>query len=102
MDTTYSPTARPGERCRTILDHLDHLGTHKEHVALLANLDEFDLLRRKDDLLDEGVAAVFGVVGAEVELLALCFHVRRFSTAEAAQWLARRGLAPLIFVSYCG
>jgi len=100
MDKSYGPTARcPGESSRTILDHLADLGTNEEHVALLANLDEFDLLQRKGDYLEEGVAAVFGLVGAEVELLALCFHVREFSPAQAAQWLAGRGIAPLIFVS---
>ncbi len=91
-----SPTAH----CRTILHHI--LGPDEEHVALLANLGKFDLLRRKGDLLDEGVAAVFGLLDADAELLALCFHVRKFTPAEAAQWLARRGFAPLIFVPNSG
>jgi len=104
MDKTYAPTAAgcPGESSHTILDHLAHLGTNEEHLALLVSLDEFEVLQRKGDLLEEGVAAVFGLVAAEVELLALCFHVRKFSPAQAAQWLAGRGIAPLIFVSHSG
>jgi hypothetical protein len=103
MDKTYAPTAPcSGESSRTILDHLADLGIDEEHVALLASLNRFDGLRRKDNLLDEGVASVFGLAGAEVELLALCFHARKFTSAQAALWLAGRGIAPLIFVSNSG
>jgi hypothetical protein len=87
-----SPTAH----CRTILDHL--LGPDEEHVTLLANRGTFDLLRRKGDLLDEGVAAVFGLEGGKAELLGLCFHAEKFSPAEVAKWLAERGFVPLLLV----
>jgi len=56
-------------------------------------------LRRKDDLLDEGVAAVFGLASAKAELLALCFQVRKFTPAEAVKWLAERGFLALLCVS---
>ena len=99
MDKTYAPTAKwPGESSRTILDHLADLGTNEEHVALLANLDEFDLLQRKGDLLDEGVAAVFGLTGGVAELLGLCFHAEKFTPGEVAKWLAERGFTPLLIV----
>ena len=97
MDKTHAPTAHsPGESSRTILNHL--LGPDEEHVALLANLGKCDLLRRRSDFLDEGVAAVFGLNGEKAELLGLCFHAEKFSPAEVAKWLAERGIAPLIFV----
>jgi hypothetical protein len=85
-----SPTAH------TTLSHF--LGPDEEHVALLANVEKFDLLRRKGDLLDEGVAAVFGLAGGAAELLGLCFHAEKFSPAEVAKWLAERGFTPLIIV----
>jgi hypothetical protein len=85
-----SPTAH------TTLSHF--LGPDEEHVALLANLGKFDLLRRKGDLLDEGVAAVFGLVDGVAELLGLCFHAEKFTPAEAAKWLAERGFTPLVIV----
>jgi len=70
----------------------------EEHVALLENPGRFDLLRRKDDLLAEGVAAVFGLAGGVAELMGLCFHAEKFTPCEVAQWLAERGFTPLIIV----
>ena len=77
-------------------------GPDGEHVALLGLPGGFDLLRRKDDLLDEGVAAVFGLAGGEAELLGLCFHAEKFTPAEAATWLAGRGFVPLLLVPTSG
>jgi hypothetical protein len=93
MDKFPSPTVPcPGKSSRTILGHLARIANGEEHIALLADLDKFDLLRRKDDLLAEGVAAVFGLEDANAELLGLCFHAGQFTPAEATQWLARRGI----------
>jgi hypothetical protein len=88
-----SPTAH----CRTVLDLI--LGPDEEHIALLAS-SEFDLLRRKGDLLDEGVDAVFGLSGGAAELLGICFHTEKFTPAQASHWLAGRGFMPLIFVPH--
>jgi len=77
---------------------LAHLGSGEEHVALLVDLLRVGLLRRWDDLLDEGVAAVFGLASGEAELLALSFHVGKFTPDKAATWLAERGFKPLLFV----
>jgi hypothetical protein len=81
---------------------LPRLVHDKEHVALLAVPARSDLLRRKDDLLDEGVAAIFGLAGGQAELVSLSFDAGRFTPAEAALWLARRGLAPLLLVPGAG
>lgn len=70
----------------------------EEHVAVLENPGNFDLLRRKGDLLDEGVAAVFGLVDTSAELLGLCFDAGKFTPAEATRWLAGRGFTPLVFI----
>lgn len=79
---------------------LAHLISKDEHVALLVNsAAKFNLLRRKHDLLDEGVSAVFGLGSGEAELLALSFHARKFTPVGAATWLAERGFKPLLFVS---
>jgi hypothetical protein len=43
------------------------------------------------------VAAVFGIAGGEAELLALSFHVGKFTADGAATWLADRGIKPLLF-----
>jgi hypothetical protein len=79
-----------------------HLGPGEEHVARLAGLRRFGLLRRWDDLLDEGMAALFGLAGGEAELPALSFHGGKFTPAEAVTWLAGRGLTPLLFVPNAG
>jgi hypothetical protein len=94
-------TQCPGES-RTILGHFARLANGAEHVALLANLGKFEVLRRKADLLDEGVAAVFGLADANAELLALCFHAGKFTPAKATQWLSGRRIEPLIFVPNSG
>jgi hypothetical protein len=60
------------------------------------------VLRGWDDLLDEGVAALFGMTGGEAELVGLCFHAGKFTPAEAATWLAERGIKPLLFLPNSG
>ena len=81
---------------------LAHLAPPEEHVALLALPARSDLLCRTDDLLDDGVAAIFGLAGEEAELVGACFDAGRFTPAEAALWLARRGFAPLLLVPDAG
>ena len=97
MDDSRS---RPGPD-ESILSVATHFAQHvaaEEHVALLENPGKFDLLQRKADLLDEGVAAVFGMASAKAELLALCFQIRKFTPAEAVKWLAERKIVPLLYV----
>src|SRR5208337_1276905 len=65
-----------------------------EYLVVLVNAGRFDRLLRKDDLLDEGVAAVFGLAGGTAELLGLCFHPRKFTPDKAKAWLAERGFTP--------
>lgn len=93
---------RPGERNRCVLFDLGFVAPDEEHVALLVESGGFGLFRRKDDLLAEGVAAVFGITGGVAELLALCFHGERFTPADAASWLVERGFAPLLFIPITG
>jgi len=64
--------------------HLAQLVSADEHIALLRNPNRFDQVQRKSNLLDEGVAAVFGLAGGEAELVALSFHAGKFSPAESA------------------
>jgi hypothetical protein len=74
----------PGERNLSVLFDLAFVVPDDEHVALLVESGSFGLFRRKDDLLDEGVDAVFGITGEKAELLALCFHGEKFTSADAA------------------
>ena len=78
------------------------LGPDEEHLALLVDGRRFGLYRRKDDLLADGVAAVFGLAEGETELLALGFHGERFTSTEAAIWLVERGFTPLRFIPITG
>jgi len=78
--------------------HFAHLVLGEEHVALLTVPVRSNRLRRKDDLLDDGVAAIFRWAGADAELLGICFEVGQFTVGQAAQWLAERGFTPLLFV----
>ena len=84
----------PGESRLTVPVLLSDLGAGEEHFALLADLRRFGLLRRWDDLLDEGVAAVFGMTGGEAELAGLCFHAGKFTPASTVRWLGERGYKP--------
>ena len=103
MDNSASILAQgPGESSLALPVRLAHLGPGEEHVALLLDLRRFGLLRRWDDLLDEGVAAVFGITGGGAELVGLCFHAGKFTPAGAATWLAGRGFEPLLFVPNSG
>ena len=103
MDNSPSILAQdPGECSLARPLRLAHPVPGGEHVALLRNPGRFDLLRRKDDLLDNGVAAVFRLAGGEAELLGLCFHAGTFTPAKAMTWLAERGLKPLLFVPNSG
>jgi hypothetical protein len=88
----------PGENRLARLALLAHLGSGEEHVALLVDLRRFGLLRRWDHLLDEDVAAIFGLASGEAELLALSFHAGKFTPDTAASWLAERDFKPFLFV----
>ena len=72
----------PGESNLAIPIHLAQLGSDEEHVALLMDLRRFGLLRRWDHLLDEDVAAIFGLANEEAELLAISFHAGKFTPAQ--------------------
>jgi hypothetical protein len=103
MDSSASITTQsPDEGNPSILVDLACVGLDEEHVALLVESRRFGLFRRKDDLLAEGVAAVFGITGGEAVLLALAFHGKRFTPAEAANWLVERGFTPLRFIPITG
>ncbi len=103
MDKSASIMAQcPGERSPSVLAHLAFLSPDEEHVALLVESPRFGLFRRKDDLLAEGVAAVFGLAEGVAELLALGFHAERFTPTEAANWLVERAIAPLRFIPIRG
>ena len=65
-----------------------------EYLVVLLNARRFDHLLRKDDFLDEGVAAVFGLAGAEAELLSLSFQAGKFTPAQVRAWLAERRFTP--------
>jgi hypothetical protein len=73
---------------------LPHLASTDEYLVVLVNPGCFDRLIRKDDLLDEGVAAVFGLAGAEAQLLSLSFHTERFTPSQVAAWLTERRFTP--------
>jgi hypothetical protein len=76
----------------TISTHFD-LPPHapwEEYVVALVNASRFDRLLRKDDFLDDGVAAVFGLAGEQAELLSLSFQAEKFTPAQIAAWLAER------------
>lgn len=94
-----NPTANISIACPL---HLDRLSSGEEHVALLMDPSSFGPLRRWDDLLADGVAAVFGLASGEAELLALSFHAGKFASTDAATWLAERGFTPLLFVPVSG
>ena len=70
-----------------------HSWTDEYHV-MLRSASPFDRLLRKDDLLDEGVAAVFGLAGEQAELISLSFHAKKFTPGQIAAWLAERRFTP--------
>jgi hypothetical protein len=74
----------------------------KEHAAHLKIPLPFGRLRRKDDFLDEGVAAVFCIVDGEADLQALLFRSDRFTPEQARRWLRDRGLNPVLFTRASG
>jgi hypothetical protein len=92
----------PGERIHSGPVLLAFLGPDEAHVAPLLESRRFGLLRRKDDLLAEGVAAVFGLAEGVTEPLALCFHAEKFTPTEAANWLTERGITPLLLIPING
>lgn len=73
---------RRADSAPALLDYLAHVISPDEFLVVLANAGRFDRLLRKDDLLDEGVTAVFRWAGAEAELVGLCFHVGNSALAR--------------------
>jgi len=79
--------------------HLPPLDSAGEYLVVLVNARRFDCLLRKDDFLDEGVAAVFGVACEEAELLSLSFEAGKFTPSQVAAWLAERRFTSPVEVS---
>lgn len=74
-----------------------HVSTD-EYLVVLLNATRFDRLVRKDDLLDEGVVAIFGLADDKAELLSLSFQAEKFTPAQVTAWLAeRRFTSPVDF-----
>jgi hypothetical protein len=76
----------------TSSDHFDlppHVSAD-EYLVVLVNASQFDRLLRKDNFLDEGVAAVFGLAGEQAELLSLSFQAEKFTPPQVKSWLAER------------
>ena len=90
MDKSLSAPG-PDDSILTVAAHFAQHVAAEKHAALLENSGKFDLLQRKAALLNDGVAAVLGSASAKAELLALCFQVRKFTPAEAVNWLAEAG-----------
>ncbi|HLN28576.1 MAG TPA: hypothetical protein VK395_12610 [Gemmataceae bacterium] len=103
MDKSHwTVKAHQGDSCPTLPFGPAHFVPNEEHVAVLGTGSRFDLLRRKDDFLDEGVAALFDLASGKAELLALSFQTGKFTPARATTWLAERGFKPLLFVPNSG
>jgi hypothetical protein len=77
---------------------LPPLASTDEYLVVLVNAGRFERLLRKDDLLDDGVAAVFGLDGKEAQLLSLSFHAGKFTPTQVAAWLAERKIIPPAYV----
>jgi hypothetical protein len=76
----------------TSCDHFDPMSNAStdEYLVVLMSARRFDRLLRKDDFLDEGVAAVFGLAGEQAELLALSFHAVGWADSDhrtEGEWL---------------
>jgi hypothetical protein len=83
--------------------HHAHLVSDNEHVALLeSSAAPFKQLQRKDELFDDGVAAIFGIVDDQAELLGFSFQGESITSAEAMKWLAERRFPIQLFVSNSG
>jgi hypothetical protein len=102
VSTVLIPAQRQDRRCFAFLVRLAFLGPEEEHVALLVNPRTFSSLQRWDNLLDDGVSAVFDLASGEAKLLALSFHAGKFTPERAVTWLAERVLKPLLFLPTSG
>ncbi len=85
---------RQAESAAALLNQLGPLVAADEYLVVLVIVCRFDRLLRKNDLLDEGVAAVFGLAHGMAELLCLCFHSGKFTPDNAKAWLAERRFTP--------
>ncbi len=98
----YSNAAAPkkGANDGPILEvgRLAHLVSAEQHFVLLTRHNGIAPLWRQDDLLDDGVAAIFAFVDDKAELLALGFDATQFSAADVTAWLSERRFRPLLFV----
>ena len=102
VSSVLIPARYQDRRCFAFLVRLAFLGPEEEPVALLVNPHTFSSLERWDNLLDDGVSAIFDLASGEARLLALSFHAGKFTPGGAATWLAERVLKPLLFLPTSG
>jgi hypothetical protein len=79
--------------------NLPPLDSADEYLVVLVNARRFDRLLRKDEFLDEGVSGIFGLAGAEAELLSLSFQAGKFTPSQVAAWLVERRFTTPLDVS---
>ncbi|MDD5034119.1 MAG: hypothetical protein PHE55_05120 [Methylococcaceae bacterium] len=69
-----------------------------EHAARMTDPGKYDRVRRQNDKLGPGVAAIFGIKsGGGTELQAVRFDSTKFTAAEAQAWLKDHKLKPTKF-----
>ncbi len=68
-----------------------------EHSARITNPDQYDRLRRKNDVFGQGIHAIYGVKSGKSEVQAIRFDKDRYTPAEARAWLKKHDYDPIEF-----
>ncbi len=58
-----------------------------EHAARQADPGKFDRFRRTSENFPDGISAIFGIKDGKSEIQSLRFDRKKWSPAEARQWL---------------
>jgi len=68
-----------------------------EHSARIADPDQFDRIRRKNDEFGAGIDVIYGIKDNKSSVQAIRFDKTKFSVAEAKAWLDAHDYKPIKF-----
>jgi len=68
-----------------------------EHAARIAEPDQFDSFRRRNDEGGQGVDFVYGIKDGAADIQSIRFKVEFFTEEQAREWLDRNDFEPLLF-----
>lgn len=89
-------------RERAMDEIIDERPYPNEHAARLKDPDQYDTIRRVNDEGGPGIDFIYGIKDGKSEIQAIRFDAKRYTPAEARQWLSDHDFSAISFEEATG